>query len=151
MRSEPLGPWPSEGTDEEQAQWAEELAKRVEWWQFELPLLGLAQFRIERVSLVDQPHDKDDAAAGVYTSEHYDTCHFEFANGYFTELSPQEQDEMIVHEWLHVLFQDIVSVHMMVDGHMSNAAQDIWDAALKHAEERVIERLARQIVAKVVH
>lgn len=141
-----LRPYPAEGGDIDQDDWISELHQRVEWWQERLLLLGVRHFRIEAVELNEAPQGRRTATAGVNIDSSYDSCNFQFHIEQFTELTPREMDEVIVHEWLHVAFRDMTHAIGLIDDHLSNSVQDIWDDAVDHAEETLIDRIARQIV-----
>lgn len=128
-----------------------QLAKRVERWQKRLLPLGLAQYTIDRVTTTDAPGGNDGSAACVHVTADYDRAVFEFRNDVVDWAYDNEDfeylDQTILHEWLHVSFQDYYNSIFLVGEKLSPDANELWEEAMEHSNERLIDRLARQLYA----
>lgn len=122
-----------------------QLQKRVKFWQKRLAPLGVGHFRIDRIEVTPEPHGNSNAWAAVHVSNSYDSCEFEFRPDVLDQ-EPEDADETIVHEWLHVFLRDFKQSIHYVDDQLSNAIQDMWDDILSHEEEGVVDRLARLVI-----
>ena len=128
-----------------------QLAKRVETWQKRLGPLGLLQYTIDSVSCSDSPGGNEWSAACVTPSANYDRARFEFRNDVVDFAYDNDDfeylDQTILHEWLHVSFQAFENTIELVDDKLSSAQSEIWQEALTHTREQLIDRLARQLYA----
>lgn len=125
------------------------LAERVQAFQAYLGPLGLAHYEIERVSVVAAPHGNHDSRAAVLTSTDYDTAIFEFRHDLVDEAYDSKDfrvlDQHILHEWVHVAFQDFHNAIYLVGDKLSPDVNEIWEEAMQHANERLVDRIARQL------
>lgn len=129
----------------------QKLSKRVVMWGQRLDQLGLAHYRVDSVKTTDEPGDNPNSAACVTASKNYDSAHFEFRNQEVNWAYENEDfeylDQTIIHEWLHVSFQPYYNAIFLVGDGLSADANRLWEEAMEHANEQLIERLARQIYA----
>lgn len=122
------------------------LTKRVKFWQQKLAPLGVGHWRVD-VKIVEEPQGKPNSKAAVRSSAQYDTCWMEFAIADLAVATPDDLDETIIHEWLHVAFRDFD--HAVREGIYDNfprIAEDLWEARVDHEREGIIDRLARTIL-----
>lgn len=123
-----------------------QLKRRVERWQKRLgPTLGIGHWRIRELSLVEECPAGADASATVDTSQFYDDVWFNFKIAFVEKATEQRLDEVIIHEWLHVAFDQLDDVHNLVEKWMPEATHEQFDSMLNLEVERLIERLARTI------
>lgn len=122
------------------------LAKRVERWQKRLVELGLAHWRITRVTITDRMPNGDHADASVQVSNDYDSYHIWFRDDFIVETDAKRLDETIVHELLHVSMRDLDESLENVEEWMPPAGYNDWSRVVNHAREGHVERLARLIV-----
>lgn len=122
------------------------LAERVEAWARRLPELGIAHWRIERVTMTDTMPDSPNAKASVQVSTDYDSFTIYFRNGWLEECSATELDEVIVHELMHVAMRNLDHVAEGVESWMPEKTYDDWAEAFNHEREGHVDRLARLIV-----
>lgn len=120
------------------------LAKRVEFWQKKLPLLGIGHFQIERVITTDEMPDEG-AIAQVQPSEKYDTCSFWFYNDYVDNADPSDLDLTIIHEWIHVAMRDLDVALQPVESWMPEATYRDFAHGVDLRRETFVDRLARQL------
>lgn len=125
-----------------------QLKARVRFWQNKLALLGLSIWRFDICVIDGTPTGvKGPAAAAIDRMDHYDSASIEFVREEIAELTASEIDQVIVHELLHAAFRDFEEAIHLVDGVLPATAWTIWDNALDHELEALIERLARTLVA----
>jgi hypothetical protein len=129
----------------------QELEVRIEFWLEELWTLGIGHWRIKDVEIVDEVDGQPDGKAGVWTSDYYDSCSFQFCRDDLPEGINREVDETIVHELLHVAWRDLAQASKIPSGSMSRDVAWELESRVEHETEGIIERLARLIVEKVVH
>lgn len=118
-----------------------QLRRRIQFWQKQLPELGVGHWWIDRIGIVDAPFGRENAKAAVWYSDQYDRCVFEFshevANG-----DPREIDRTIIHEWLHVALRDHDKAVESLEGFLSPQSWEVADDRINHEKEGVIDRLA---------
>lgn len=124
-----------------------QLQRRVEQWQSRLALLGVSQWRIESVEIVDETPGGPNADATVCTSSKYDSAYFYFARDFIETATPATLDETIIHEWLHVAMRDLDRTLDCVENWMPEQTHTDFDRTVDRAREALIERLARTIYA----
>jgi hypothetical protein len=124
---------------------AVKLAKRVEKWQKRLDSLGIAHWRIEGVSIVEEMPSGQSANAAVVPSYQYDSVYFWFWREYVDEANNKQLDETIIHEWIHVAMRDFDQAIESVDSELSAGTLASWESRLLHTREGLVDRLARQI------
>lgn len=123
-----------------------QLKKRIELWQKRLaPTLGIGHWRVREVNIVDQAPGGEDASASVQTSKYYDDAWFHFTTAFVTDAPTKQLDEIIIHEWLHVAFDSLDTVHGQAEQWMPGPTHDQFDDQLNREVERLIEQLARTI------
>ena len=123
------------------------LAKRVEMWQKRLTSLGLGHWRIEGVTIADDPPGYGDAQAAVQPSDQYDSVRFWFQTEYVENATERELDETILHEWMHVAMRSLDQAIESVEYGLSPAAREVWRDRVQFEREGLVDRLARQIYA----
>ena len=117
---------------------SDELVDRVTFWQERLYNLGLSHWDIE-VELVEQPDDREDAAAVMHTSPQYDEATMEVAH---FALERDDLDTILVHELLHSAFR---GVHCAEDDALfglSHGERSAHSRRLEYERENLIQRLA---------
>lgn len=126
-----------------------QLAKRVEAWQKCLEPLGLAHYRIEQVTVEENPDGNERANASVTPSDLYDSAWFSFSSSFVDHCYDDDDlpklDQVIIHEWLHVAFRDYYAAIALAEEHLSPPMREMWESALNTPHESLIERLARQL------
>ena len=127
---------------------AASLAARIKRWQSRLDYLGIGHWRVSSVDITcNVPGRNANSEAAVWFSSDYDTARFTFNDEFMATCTPQQLDETIIHEWLHVAQRDI-DVHVrLVEERMAASEFDTFDAVFDHLREGHIERLARQLYA----
>lgn len=120
------------------------LAKRVEYWQKKMPLLGIAHWKIERVTTCDEMPDEG-SLAQVQCSEKYDSCRFWFWNDYLDRATPDDLDQTIIHEWVHVAMRDFDVALQAVEPWMPEATYEDFSYSTNLRREALVDRLARQL------
>jgi hypothetical protein len=125
----------------------EELKDRVAYWQqVVLDPLGLGHWRTE-VSIVEEPHGQGgSSAAAVQQSNAYDTAEIQFAQWAIDQQEPDELDEIIVHELLHMAFRDLWDAIVEPEYMFGKPAWSAHYNRLDHEMEGVVDRLSRSIV-----
>lgn len=121
------------------------LAKRVEFWQKRLAVLGLDSWRIESVSVVDETPSGIDARATVQPSHLYKSARFWFTREFVDTVNERELDETIIHEWMHVYMRDLDQAIEEVEYEIAPASRSQWAARVQHEREGFVDALARQI------
>ena len=125
---------------------AKKVAKRVEAWQQALPWLGMTHWTVEAVSMEDM---EQHSLASVTPSSDYDRVWFTFDNTFVDECFEDDRidrlDQVIIHEWVHVAFRDYYRAIVMVEDQLSDPMIANWKDAMEHANEALVDRLARQL------
>lgn len=87
------------------------------------------------------------AIAAISPSEDYDRASMTFCPGWQEE-TPFELNRVVVHELLHVIFQQYTNAIKLVNeaGVLSHQLQVVWEEALQSNEESVIDKLANRFV-----
>lgn len=122
------------------------LTDRVWYWIDVLEPMGLSHWRID-IEIVDLPDGEASSAAAVRFSPSYDSAWMEFAEEAFFEKSDDEQDEIIVHELLHIVWRDINDAVYEPEYLFGKPAWTAFTSRYDHESEGVIDRTARAIVA----
>lgn len=128
-----------------------QLRTRVRFWQRKLALLGVEHWRIT-VEVLDKIETPDDSnpIAEANPDAKYDSVTFSFARKDVAELHADGTlDELIVHEWLHVVdrTQDEV-VHALME-YLPPQSREVVSDREEAARERRVENIARLIVKLV--
>lgn len=123
----------------------DDLAERVTYWANVLAPLGLQHWRIT-VEIVDEPEGKASADAAVNVSAYYDQATIQFAADRLEELTPEELDETIVHELIHVVNRDLWDAMTQPEYMFGKPAWSVHYDRIDHEMEGVVERVARSIV-----
>lgn len=105
--------------------------------------------------LIEQPDDEDLAvSANAFRSLTYDQATIRFAPWLLTRAGPPDEwpgppwddfriEALVVHELLHLAFRDLRQVATELAGiALEGRAEEMFDHALKRAEEQTVERLA---------
>ena len=127
----------------------EQFIRRVEMWKKRLVALGLSNYRVDGVELSDAPGGNEGSSACVHASTNYDSAHFSFKNSMVDDAynsgNFEYLDQCIIHEWVHVAFQDYYNSIFLVGDKLAPDVSAVWEEAMEHANERLIDRLARQL------
>lgn len=117
---------------------------RVNYWRGRLRSLGLAHWQFEYKFDFDKDEDYRgrDAQATVRVHESYDTAYWVIPRPSL-ELSPEEIDHIILHELMHVAMRDVNKVEHEMMMILGGREGDVYEEALTHAIEGLVERLAR--------
>lgn len=112
--------------------------------------MGLTHYTIDRVSCVERdPGGREGALAAVTPSHSYDYAIFEFLNSFVDDAYDtgdfESLDSTIIHEWMHVAFQEQTNAIWLIDEQLAPAVKTIWESALENATETLIDRVAQQI------
>lgn len=126
---------------------AVKLAERVEEWQQRLSLLGIGHWDIACVTLTDDVPGREGSRAAVQVDHDYDQVHFYFLNDFVENAAQRQLDETIVHEWMHAVMRDIDACFEWVAETLSPAAADAFNDRVDHDRERLVDNLARLVVA----
>lgn len=95
------------------------------------------------MSVVDETPNGKSANASVQPSASYDSVFFWFKEEFLEEASKREVDEVILHEWMHVLMRDLDQAIESVEDELSPASEAQWNDRLRHEREGLVDRLAR--------
>lgn len=124
------------------------LAKRIEMWQTWLPHLAIGHWRIETVELSEDSPGMHSANASVQPSQDYASCWFWFRESFVDEAYDSGDfnrlDITIIHEWMHVAFRDYYSAISLAEDQLGKPLGEAWEDAMSHANEFLVEALARQ-------
>lgn len=126
-----------------------QLAARIRYWQSALTPLGLAQWRF-KVSIRDHIEDDvdEDPSARADTSPFYDDVEFSFKREAVERYAQDGRlDELIVHEWLHVVDRDHHHLVRQLLNDLASSAEQAMTVREEQARESRIDRMARLIVA----
>ena len=124
-----------------------QLKKRVTYWQKKL---GIPHIRVD-VKLAD-PRYENDAYATCSPSLHYDQTTITFRTHLIegtSDVDSRDLDEVIVHELLHFMFRDFDAAARSTESQLAPQAQELLDDRLRHEEERLVDKLACEIVRLV--
>ena len=123
---------------------AKKLLKRVELWQTRLFYLGIGHFQ-GTLLLVDQTEGGPGALATTHVHPQYAEVVFEFTHAFLEE--PQErQDEIIIHEWLHVAWRDFDRLTEDLERWMPKATFEDYTERLTHEREGLVDSTARTLL-----
>lgn len=124
------------------------LQERVEFWQQQLSALGIAHWRVS-VEVVDEPDNRElmGAKAAVTNSTYYDSFWMEFAEAWLNDedLTDEELDLTIIHEFVHVAMRDLDGSIHEVNTYLGEPALSIWQSFVKHEREGFVDRIARAL------
>lgn len=123
-----------------------QLRRRVAYWQRKLAPLGLQHWRIGDLEINDAPDGESSSAACVTPSNLYDTFTIEFRRDFLEDAEPEQIDEVIVHELIHIAFRDFQTIVESPAGFMDTGSKELWETMSNHELEGLVERLARTIV-----
>lgn len=126
-----------------------QLQARVKLWQERLALLGIGTWRYT-VELLDHIEDRadDDPQARADTDAYYNTVKFLFKRGAVERrITEGTLDELIVHEWLHVVDRNQDHVVRQLMEYLPQVAQDEMEVREEAARENRIEQMARLLVS----
>lgn len=121
------------------------LAKRVERWQHILSPLGVAHFRIEQVSAVDETPAGPHSNVTVQIFTHYDSVKFWFTHEFLEGADEKGLDEAIIHEWVHVAMRDFDNALEAVEPWMPLHTYRDFEESVDHEREGLVDRVARCI------
>lgn len=108
--------------------------------------MNLDHWNIE-VKFVDVCADNEDAGAAVMRSPSYDAAEIHVSTKHTAELTDFEVDVTLAHELMHVLMRDYDAAINQVLEYVPEKQRAVFDAWLDHAEEGVVDRLARTVVS----
>ena len=127
----------------------DELAGRVQWW---MDALGIGEWRFAVAAGAGDEQLGDTSAARIHRTEFYDHGTMMLRGGrtpkgvFALDAIAPDDDESIVHELLHVIFDDWTKATDDALKFLPERAQAIMRDRLLAREEQAVERLSRIIV-----
>ncbi len=121
-----------------------ELQQRVRYWQHKLRMHSW-DFDV-RLADATSSH-RSDALATCSPHDHFASSTIEFTHQLFSAESERNPDEVIVHELLHALFRDYDKAARTLEDRLGYAIEELFHDRLLHEEERLVDHLARVLVA----
>ena len=119
----------------------EQIEQRVTYWK------GVLQCEHVRVYVeIEDGTNERGAYATCIPHPHYDQMRVVFKPEQFEQV-PRDLDEVVVHELLHFLFRDYNAAAAALEDEVGEGVQSVFADRLEHEEERVVDKLARVIVA----
>jgi hypothetical protein len=125
-----------------------QLRRRIEGWQKALWPLGLGHWQLDSLKIVEQADpgkSEREAAASVGRAWHYDTFDLEFTRSALEEATPEDLDQTIIHELLHLVFRDHDRVFEQAESWVPPAGWESLTEMMEHEVEGIIDRMARTI------
>ena len=56
--------------------------------------------------------------------------------------TPEELDQIILHEWMHVAMRDLDQAIEAVEDHLSYPVREVWENRVQHEREGLVDRMA---------
>lgn len=120
------------------------LKERVAFWQ---RALRLTDWRFD--VLVEKELVDADVGAFAYcdAEDDYDSADLAFLSSWLKDASHEEIEYAVVHELLHAAMRNYCWAVAQSEEHLAPAVKTMWLRQLRHAEEGLVDNLARAIIA----